>query len=83
MTSKTYLIIIIGLIIFVSLIQISTIDIPKPLPQQHWYGEYCYANNGDCTYMDGEGDRCPVQVDDRDIISDAQMRLKDGSCKVE
>lgn len=57
---------------------------PEP-PKKHWYGEYCYPGKASdlCEFRNGDGNDCPIQVNDKDVISSINMRLKDGSCKVQ
>lgn len=55
---------------------------PPPLTNK-WYGEYCRANSDWCEYRDGEGDTCPVQLNNRDAVTSINLRLKDNSCVVQ
>lgn len=60
-----------------------TASTPTPQPQSKWYGEYCASNSDWCEYRDGEGDTCPIQLNNRDAVTSINLRLKDGSCVVQ
>lgn len=56
---------------------------PPTIKVDHWYGEYCSISGKMCEFHDGDGTDCPFQVNDKDPLFSLDLRLKEGSCKIQ